>query len=524
MVHHEPRRKGQGVIADLAGRLGRSEDITPRRRAALSFMFGMIGALALPPTSIFPVLFLAFPALIWLLRGAATSRQVFTSAWSFAFGFFLLGLYWIAAAMFVDLRAFWWGVPLAAAGLPAFFALYYATAMVAAYKIGLRGLGGIGVFALCWFAADFARGVALTGFPWNLEGYIWSNILPIMQSVSVGGIYSLTLITILAAALPLAVLERAARLRWASVAGIILLVVIAVWGGARMPAETAMTQTRLRVVQPNVAQTLKWNAGLQEQNFQHILDMTSRAAEHKPDIVVWPETASTFYLTEDEAHRRAVAASLLENEYLITGVIRRYLDDKEQLRYANAMVVVERSGRIAALYDKAHLVPFGEYIPFRKYVALRTLANLGVDFTAGQGLRTLHVDALPSFSPLICYESIFPGAVVAENDRPQFLVNMTNDGWYGKTAGPYQHFAISKTRAIEEGLPLVRSANTGISAVVDPYGRAVSKLDLGVSGYIDSDLPAPLAPTFYARHGEWVTAVLFLMMCVWVALLRQRRI
>jgi apolipoprotein N-acyltransferase len=177
------------------------------------------------------------------------------------------------------------------------------------------------------------------------------------------------------------------------------------------------------------------------------------------------------------------------------------------------------------LYDKFHLVPFGEYIPFRRILAIRTLANLGVDFTPGEGLRTLRVDSLPAFSPLICYEAIFPGEVARADDRPQFLVNVTNDGWYGNTAGPYQHFASARTRAIEEGLPLARSANTGISGVIDSYGRIVASLGLGKAGYVDADLPQPIAPTIFVRYGDaplWILFAAFALLYAW-ARRRDRR-
>jgi apolipoprotein N-acyltransferase len=194
-----------------------------------------------------------------------------------------------------------------------------------------------------------------------------------------------------------------------------------------------------------------------------------------------------------------------------------------RLHYANSLVAIDSAGKIAASYDKFHLVPFGEYIPFRRYVPLRTLANLGVDFTAGDGLSTLHIDGLPPFSPLICYEAIFPGEVALHSDRPHFLVNVTNDGWYGRTAGPYQHFAIARARAIEEGLPLIRSANTGISGVIDPYGRMIAMLDLGKTAFVDADLPQTIPPTIFSRYGEQPLWMLFAGFAAMAGLLRSAR-
>jgi apolipoprotein N-acyltransferase len=181
------------------------------------------------------------------------------------------------------------------------------------------------------------------------------------------------------------------------------------------------------------------------------------------------------------------------------------------MHYYNSLIAIDNKARVIAAYDKFHLVPFGEYMPGRRFIPLRTLANLGLDFTAGDGLHSLHVPNLPPFSPLICYEAIFSGEVVDETDRPAFMLNVTNDGWYGKTAGPYQHFSIVTARAVEEGLPLVRAANNGISGVVDGYGRVVAKLGLGETGFVDAALPQALPPTFFSRYGELSMWGIFLL-------------
>jgi apolipoprotein N-acyltransferase len=478
-------------------------EMTLLRKSLHAFAFGFAGALAFPPTGFFPILVLSFPALIALLRSTANARSAFVVGWSFAFGYFLLGLYWIAAAMFVDIGAFWWAVPLAVAGLPAMCAIYYGVAAAAARRIGLDGLAGALLFALLWFLADYARGHLLTGFPWNLEGYVWSDVLPMMQLVSLTGIYGLTLITLVVACLPAALVDKSWSSRFVVTLGVIVLLGIAAWGGERLlAAKETSTSVRVRVVQPNIEQAHKWNVSERERHFQQLLDYTAAPAEKPLAAIIWPETASTFYLEEDTSHRRAIAASLSLGAVVLTGVIRRNLGDDGRMHFANSLVAIDRSGRIASAYDKFHLVPFGEYIPFRRILPLRTLANLGVDFTPGEGGRTLHMDALPAFSPLVCYEAIFPGEVARRDDRPQLLVNITNDGWYGRTAGPYQHFASARARAIEEGVPLVRSANTGISGVIDGYGRIVAKLGLSVTGYVDADLPPALSPTVFSRYGE----------------------
>lgn len=489
-------------LKTIADRLGQS---TGCHRAVIAFGFGLLSALAFPPFNLTPLLWICFPALIFLLRGTANAKQGFIVGWCFSFGFFLLGLYWIAAAMFVDISRFWWAVPLAVAGLPFFFAIYYGIAAAIARRIGLQGVTGTVFFALLWFLADYLRGHLLTGFPWILVGHTWSKVLPIQQIVSVTGIYGLTLLTLLAASLP-ASLAQATKVAKISCAFIVVfLILTAIWGEWRLSHDhnLVVPGIRLRLVQPDIDQASKWDNGERERHFQHLLDLTSAPGDKPPTYIVWPETAATFYLMEDAGHREAIAEHLPKGGVLITGVIRREFNAKGSLNYYNSMIAVNSKARVVAGYDKFHLVPFGEYIPFRKILPIRTLANMGLDFSTGDGLRSLRVAGLPTFSPLICYEAIFPGEVIDRNDRPHFLLNITNDGWYGKTAGPYQHFAIVKLRAIEEGIPLIRVANTGISGVVDAYGRVTAKLMVGKSGFIDADLPQVIAPTFFSLYGEW---------------------
>jgi apolipoprotein N-acyltransferase len=286
--------------------------------------------------------------------------------------------------------------------------------------------------------------------------------------------------------------------------------------------ESAVTE--LRIVQPNIDQAHKWIASEREAHFQRLLDLTAAPSMRPLTYIVWPETASTFYLGEDAVHRRAIAAVMPRGAYLLTGVIRLDRDATGTVtHYYNSLIAMDDGAHIAAIYDKFHLVPFGEYIPFRNILPLPTLAALGVDFTAGSGVRTLHIDNLPSFSPLVCYEAIFPGEVADRNDRPRFLVNVTNDGWYARTAGPYQHFASARVRAIEEGLPLARSANTGISGVIDAYGRIKVKLDLSDMGFADVALPSAPPPTLFEIYGEKPFWFLFILLAAGAGIASERK-
>lgn len=486
------------------------------RRIFVAIGFGMWGALAFPPINFIPVLWVCFPALVILLQGATNWRQAFMIGWAFSFGLLMLGLYWIAASMFVDIKQFWWAVPLSVVGLPAMFSLYYGIAMIAAWRFGARGFSGVMGTALFWFLADLVRGHAFSGFPWNLEGYAWSGILPMLQITSVIGIYGLTLITLAAAFIPALMLENGKRNATIFLGSLVLLVLIGAWGEIRLDqnASSDVPHVRLRIVQPNVDQAHKWVTDEREPDFKKLLDFSSMAGAKPITHIIWPETAATFYLTEDPIHRAMIAEHLPAGATLITGVIRRSLDEMGQIQYHNSLIAVDGTGDVTAEYDKHHLVPFGEYVPYRSVLPFKPLIHLGVDFTPGESAETLHVDGLPSFSPLVCYEVIFTGDVTAAQDRPQLIINVTNDGWYGNTAGPYQHFAMARVRAVEEGLPLVRAANTGISGVVDAYGRVTARLSLGMPGFVDADLPMALPPTFFSRHHDmpsWIIAGLLVL-------------
>ncbi len=471
------------------------------KRFGLAFFFGSALALAMPPFNLFPLLMICLPALIFLLQGTTTKTHAFFTGWSFAFGFFVFGLYWIAASMFVDIRRFWWAVPFAVAGLPALFAVYYGLAAVFASRIGLFGLRGAAAFATLWFLADYARGHLFTGFPWNLPGYAFSGFLPILQITSIIGIYGLSFLTVLAACLPASLETNAKSARLAFVFSMLAFAVLFVWGECRLQTTSVANapNARVRLVQPNIPQEDKWRASESENHFRKLLDLTSQAADKPITHVFWPETASPYYLSEDSFRRKEIADSIPATAFVITGVIQREMNEKNRLLFYNSLVVVDGLGRLVGSYDKAHLVPFGEFMPFRKVLPLKALAASDSDFTAGSGARSLRVLGLPVFSPLICYEAIFSGRVIDRQDRPDFLLNITNDGWYGNTTGPYQHLAIARVRAIEEGLPVIRVANTGISAIIDPLGRVVKSLALNKEGIIDSEIPVALPLTTFAK-------------------------
>ena len=487
-------------------------------RYGLSFVFGAVAALALAPFYFLFLLVPAFCGLLWLIYGATRPRAAFAIAWWFGLGHFAAGLYWIANALLVDAARFGWLIPFAILGLSGGLAVFPALAGFAARRIagGYGGVGRVLVFTALWVVLEWVRGWIFTGFPWNLTGSSWAVSDALMQMGSVTGIYGLSLLAVLTAAMPATL---AAGDGWGGgrrptlVAGAILALI---WGGGAIRLSEApalgtdnVPNVRLRLVQPNIAQADKWRADLRIPNLKEQLRMSlTPAVGPAPTHVIWSETAATFFLSNDVAVRRAIAAATPKGGLIITGAPRTTAVGKKPFRAWNSLFALDDKGKVVSTYDKHHLVPFGEYMPFRGIINLDKITAGSTDFTPGPGPRTLRLPGLPAVSPLICYEVIFPGNVVNAADRPKWMLNLTNDAWYGISTGPYQHFDAARFRAVEEGLPLVRVANTGISGVIDAYGRVVRHLKLGEKATLDSALPTALPPTVYSRSGNAVALLL----------------
>jgi apolipoprotein N-acyltransferase len=480
------------------------------RRWAVAAGFGATATLAMPPVSLTPMLLVAFPGFVWLLDGA-TWRGAARDGWWFGFGFLVTGLYWIANALLTDPAQYGWLLPFAVLGLPAALALFVAGGAVVARTLWVPGPLRVVAVAVGWSAAEAARGHWFTGFPWNLVGTTWTWSDVMLQGASVVGAYGLGFLTVLVAATP-AVLAEPGRPRrpqafWALAVAVATILVAGAWGNARLNDATtdAVPGVMLRLVQADIDQPNKWDAERREDNLRRHLDLTASSGHAAPTVVVWPETAVPFLLDFDPATRMRIAAALPSGALLITGAVRaEQMEDGGLGRLFNSVQVLDASGRILATYDKSHLVPFGEYVPLRPLVGAAGLGAVasGIgDYSAGSGPRTVELPNTPPASLLVCYEVIFPGEVVDAAHRPGWMLNVTNDAWYGFSAGPFQHFATARVRAVEQGLPLVRAANTGISGVIDSWGRVRVSLALGVAGVIDEPLPIAMNPTPYARYG-----------------------
>lgn len=487
------------------------------RAFATALGLGALSAASLPPVHAVPVLLFAIPGLLALLGAARSGRSAAWRGFGFGLGHHLFGLYWITEALLVEAARFFWLVPIAVPFVAGVLALFLAPVAALAWRAA-PGWPRLLVFSGAWVLSELARGVVFTGFPWNLIGTVWTFDAIPLQGAAFVGVHGLSLATLLLAGLP-------AVGSWRTLAaGAAAVALAGALGVARLIVpEPAPRPVAIRVIQGNIPQGQKWTEALRAQNFRRYLALSLNAPPADPGettVVVWPETASPYLLATDEVARQAAAGVLPEGGLLLAGTVRV---ERTPFRVFNSLVAIDAQGELRDTFDKAHLVPFGEYVPLRRWLPIETIVRGNVDFTGGPGPRTIDpgVAGVPPFSALICYEVIFPGQVVAaDGPRPQWLVNVTNDAWFGNSAGPRQHLAAARLRAVEEGLPVVRAANTGISAVFDARGREVARLGLGQAGVVATPLPAAVAPTLFARTGVWgpgLLAVVVLVLGAWRA-------
>ncbi|WP_288350292.1 apolipoprotein N-acyltransferase [uncultured Thalassospira sp.] len=479
------------MIKTMATRLA---GLSGWRRRFVWLLSGAVAVLALPPFFFIPVLPISFAILLWSLEGVRCNKGALSAGWWFGTGHFAAGFYWVSHAFLVQPEIYGWMIPFALAGLGGGLAIFPMVAVWASWRLTDGLVRRAVLLAVFWAVAEYLRGHLLTGFPWNLLGHVWAIDAAPMQFASVVGVYGLSFVTALFATLPAAVVGDR-RSKMAALGGVLIAVLLWGSGAVRLslagPDSSTLPLSELpsdvpvvQIVQPNIPQKDKWRPELQRQHFTKLVEMSRRPAGLDPArkrIVIWPETAATFFVETQDVARMQMAETLGPDDILITGAPRTYPRDTDEYKVWNSIQVIDASARIIASFDKFHLVPFGEYVPFRSILPFPKLTAGRTDFSAGPGPQTLSVHGLPGFSPLICYEVIFPGAVTDPDNRPDWLLNVTNDGWFGKSAGPYQHMAAARFRAVEEGLPLVRAAYTGVSVFFDSYGRKLADLPLSAS-------------------------------------------
>ncbi|MCB9964084.1 MAG: apolipoprotein N-acyltransferase [Rhodospirillales bacterium] len=493
--------------------------------AALSFVAGIVAHFSMAPYNFPPALFVSFPTLYYVLKHTETNRLKFLFTWLFSFGYFVTSLSWISNALLVPgNEAFYWAYPLAIGGLPATLALFPAICVTfVTRKFDLEHVSGWLAFVFAFSLSEVARGFLFTGFPWNNVGYTWISVLPIAQVTAFGGIYFLSVLTIFWASLPALFLlhRREKAFVFMMMLGVLSLSGSALWGWNRMhrmptpPPSPVM----VHVIQPNIRQDLKWHPDKMQSNFETLISLTQDVLDRNKtamNLVVWPETATVnnvLYAPENATRLRALFPATQKN-YLLTGILRAQ-KDKGKLAYFNSFNIFGPGLQLIGMYDKHHLVPFGEYIPFQEHIPLEPVANFS-GLTAGTGPQKLHITDAISVSPQICYEIIFPGAAIADARLlPNLIVNVTNDGWYGDSSGPRQHLVQTQVRAIETGIPVARAANTGISAIITPDGHISGQASYGEQGAVSISLPFSLQNgTIFAKlKHKFAIGLLFVLLC-----------
>jgi apolipoprotein N-acyltransferase len=493
-------------------------------RIALAVFAGAIGALALPPFGIFATLFISFTLLVWLIDGSTGNpgggvvsrlHAAFVIGWLFGFGYFVANLWWLGNALLVDAEEFAWALPLAVFGLPAYLAIFYGLATALARAFWSDGIGRLAALAAAFGVAEWLRSFVLTGFPWNAIGYGAMPVPLMMQSDVVLGIFGVTVLAVFVFAAP--ALLGTGKGKVLGLAAAVLLAVAHVGFGVwrlnvadEKLAAGDGKKTTIRIVQPMIDQAQKLDDTNRAEIFDEHLRLTAaplKDGETRPDIVVWPETSVPFILTENPDALARIAEVLEDGQVLVTGAVRsENAGAGVAPRYYNSIYVIDSDGQIISATDKVHLVPYGEYVPYESI-----LASLGITeaiampggFTAASSRSLLTLPGGALLYPLICYEAIFPNEIGADVERTSAILNVTNDGWFGATPGPYQHFQQARLRAVENGMFLIRGANTGISAVVDPFGRVVQGLGYNQKGVIDASIGGKYILYWSNRSRQW---------------------
>lgn len=512
--------------------------VSAHRRTALpllALLNGILLSRAFSPVNLFPLLFFCVPVMVLMSMKARNWAEAYLMGWWTGIGFLAISLSWIGHSFYMQ------GpnpnvppalAPFAVFALSAYLSLYIGAAFALTRRLTHRPIAGVIVFASAWTMMELARGHAFTGFPWHIMSAVWVDWPAPLQMVYYLGSYGASFVTVLIAGLPVLAVLGAGRARIAApVLSLVLIGLVFSAGAARLAGtETRYHETMtMRLVQPNLDQRMLWIRSRWDEYFQKQVSLSrTRDGSGKATgirMLIWPESGvrSVRFDRDGSLERYRVGQLLDHGAYAFVGA-PRYDGVPPQGTYRNSMLAVSSSADLHARYDKVHLVPFGEYIPFTEFFNSIGLGHIGggAAFTPGQEKDTVILPGIPDFSPLICYEAIFPGEVLGNGQRPLWILNITNDGWFGSTEGPHQHLGLAKMRAVEEGLPLVRNAITGISAVVDPLGRTLHSLGIGKEGVIDATLPRAVAPPpLSSRMRIWLCLALSVAVIFFATILEK---
>lgn len=501
-----------------------------------SFLCGLLLTLALPPYYIYPVAIIAFPLFFWLINQIEGTRKICASGYWFGFGFFAGGFYWIGNALLIDIGRTGWLYPITLFLNGAFFGIFtILPALGGAYKKILSTTARMFLFAALWgFSTEWIRSWFFSGFPWNPLSSILLFDISAAQALAIFGTYGLSALTALALVFPAIFLLRRT---WKNfVLSIFMMIAfplgLMIYGASTIPSSSAKSDNiSVRLVQPSIPQTAEWgNERAENELNQHIELSKSAKNEKNPDFIIWGETASPFDLTYDRLHIKKIAEIIPQNGYLITGMLRREFEPNGyDYKLYNSLAILDYNAQVVDIYSKNHLVPFGEYIPLRSILPsfIRPVTNMVAEFGRGKKYQVISPKNFPKFAPLICYEIIFSDNIVRKDNNLKWMVLLTFDGWYGDSTGPYQHLAAAQMRAIEEGINIVRSANSGISAVITGYGEIVAKLDLNKRGVLDAEVPLNSAhKTLFGKYGNilmWLILVALISVSIVIEAINSKK-
>lgn len=480
-------------------------------RFAILAALGAVAGLGQAPTDMWYATIVATAAAFLLFPKTGPARSAAFHMWAFGFGYFAISLRWIVEPFLVDIARHGWMAPFALVLMASGAALFWGLSGWLTVRLARGHLSPLAVFLV---GAEVLRALILTGFPWALIGHIWMPT-GLAQLAAFGGPHLLSLITVTA------VLATVGLVGAQRVLGLVTLGLLIAVSFVLQPKDQIALSDELplvRMVQPNVPQEQKWDPAFRNMFYNRLLRMTAEG--DAPDMVVWPETAIPYLLSQIEGDM-SLLSDAARGAPLVFGIQRRDAD----LRAFNSLAVMGAGGELLSVYDKRHLVPFGEYMPGARLLgqigATGLAQNLGVGFTPGEIEGPLAIPGIGGAVPLICYEGIFAEEIHSSGERPRMLLLITNDAWFGKAAGPFQHLAQARLRAIEHGLPMVRVANTGITAMIDAKGRITASLGLDIEGAIDTRLPPAAAPTAYSRFGEWPVMCLLVLLTIMSILWRR---
>lgn len=493
-----------------------------RKYKTSALLFGLLLVAALPPFYHTWAVFTAFCGVFALSQKQSSVKRLSAIGYWFGFGYFSAGFYWIGNALLIDAAKTGWLYPFVLLLGGGFFGLFTIFPF-AVMKLGKNIFSKILLLAAGWyFSAEWLRSVFLTGFPWNPLGSVLAFNPLWLQTLAWWGTYGLSMMIVVIATLPAVwLLKPNKRNLWTPLCSLLLISGLYIYGDFALVQWGKLNvgeQIRVRLVQPSIPQTMKWSRDAIEKNFAQYVDLSRAEGLENIDFVVWGETASPFNLVYDLEHRLMAQEAVPPKGYLLAGILQDGYDTNtgDYLLY-NSLAAMDYFGQIHDIYSKNHLVPFGEYIPLRKYLPkwIKPLTNMIGQFGKGEKYQTLKLDGYAEFAPLICYEVIFSGQIVRRQNKPKWAVVLTNDGWYGISAGPYQHLVAAQMRAVEEGISIVRSANSGISAVINPYGIITSQIGLSERGYIDDTVKISMShQTLFGEYGNKIPLIVAMLLVI----------